>query len=143
MKNRAAGGLIAVISGSLAAFGPQSLFKICDQGHHMMSGGHSVCYYTAQASIAIGVLIALLGIAYFIFADGSVRAGLSLAIAGSSTLLFAIANILIGMDEMETMACRVATLPALNVISIITFTLAAVNTVWLLRTRGVTVNAAA
>jgi predicted cobalt transporter CbtA len=133
MKNRIAGGTIAAVSGALTAFGPQSLFKICDQSHHMAADNvHSSCYYTAQACVAIGVLSILIGVVYVFAANRGTRTGLSLAVAGNAALVFTISNFLIGVDEMEMMACRIATLPALNVISVLTFALAIGNSALLI-----------
>jgi hypothetical protein len=130
-KNQIGGGIIAIITGTLIAFGPHSLFKICDQGHH--HAGHSTCYWTAQAAIGIGILLSILGVIYLFIRSTQLRAGLSMAFAGNTVLMLFIANILIGVDADAMMACRLKTLPALNVISIIAFILAIINTIWLLR----------
>jgi hypothetical protein len=129
MKNRIFGGAATIIVGALTAVGPHTIFKICDQGHHE---GHSTCFWTGQATIGVGIIIALLGIAYLIFASPQTRAGISLAVAATSVLTFLLANVLIGMDDMASMACRVKTLPALNIISILSFALAVGNTAYLL-----------
>jgi hypothetical protein len=130
-RNRIIGGLTAAASGALTAIGPQTLFRICDQTHHME--GLSVCFWTARAEIGIGTLIALIGVAYIFFADRHARVGLSLGAAGAALLSLAVANFLIGVDDSPMMACRLATLPALNVVAVITVVLASANTVWLLR----------
>jgi hypothetical protein len=132
MKNRILGGVLIILSGALVALGPQFLFTICDQTHHH-DDVHSICYWTAQAAIGIGIVLGLLGIAYLIFADQKVRSGLSIGIAGSFVLLLLIANVLIGVDAMPDMPCQLATLPALNIISIFGLLGSAANTVYLLR----------
>ncbi|MDR0905457.1 MAG: DUF4418 family protein [Oscillospiraceae bacterium] len=132
-KNRIIGGVATVVTGALTAVGPHTIFKICDQGHHE---GHSVCFWTGQATIGVGIIVALLGVAYLIFASEQTRAGISLSVAATSVLTFLLANVLIGMDDMAMMACRVKTLPALNVISILSFALAIGNTVYLLVKSG-------
>jgi hypothetical protein len=130
MKNRIAGGTAGVGIGALIAAGPQSLFRICEQSHHATT---STCYWTAQAAIGIGIITALIGIVYFFFQNAHVRAGLSIAIGLNAVLLLLVANVLIGMDDMAMMACRLKTLPALNIISVLTLALAGVNTFYLLR----------
>jgi hypothetical protein len=130
MKNRIIAGSAAISGGALIALGPQTLFKICDQSHHAVT---SICFWTGQAAIGIGAVLALLGGAYFFFRSPQIRAGLSLGIAANIILLVLTANVLIGMDEMPMMACRVSTLPALNVISAVDLVLASINTVYLLR----------
>jgi hypothetical protein len=132
MKNRIIGGIGIIILGALLAAGPQKLFKICEQSHH---SGASNCFWTGQALIGIGIVFALLGFAYLIFSDTHVRAGLSLTVAANIILTFLQANVLIGMDADAMMACRVSTLPAVNVISVIALVLASINTIYLLRTK--------
>ncbi|MFP3154313.1 DUF4418 family protein [Lachnospiraceae bacterium ZAX-1] len=129
MKNRILVGAIAIVAGALIAIGPQFLFKICEQTHHAIT----TCYWTAQAEIGVGGVIALLGIAYLLFGDSHARVGLNLAIGLNSVLAFLIPNVLIGVCEMPTMDCRIATLPALNVISILAFALTVGNTIYLWR----------
>ncbi|MDR3258638.1 MAG: DUF4418 family protein [Fusobacteriaceae bacterium] len=129
-KNQIGGGITAIVTGALIAYGPQSLFKICDQGHH--HAGHSACYWTAQATIGTGIILAIFGIVYLFAISTQLRIGLSVGFAGVIALTFLIANVLIGMDLDPMMACRIKTLPALNVISIITFILVIANVIWLL-----------
>ncbi|MDR1589275.1 MAG: DUF4418 family protein [Oscillospiraceae bacterium] len=130
MKNRIIAGGSAVVTGALLAVGPRTLFKICDQGHHE---GHSVCFWTAQATLGIGIVLALIGVAYIFFADARIRAGLSLAAAGDVLFVLLTANVFIGVDPDPMMSCRLQTLPALNLISAAALALAVANTVWLLR----------
>jgi hypothetical protein len=134
VKNRVIGGAAAIVVGLLTAIGPQLLFKICDQNHHMEAdGAASVCYYTAKAAIAIGAVTAILGILYIVFVSRQIRAGFSIAIALNALAVFAIANFLIGVDDMAMMSCRMYTLPALNVISLLSFAAALVNAIWLIK----------
>jgi hypothetical protein len=130
MKNRLFAGGAAIIAGALFAAGPRTIFKICDQGHH---AGHSVCYWTSQTALAAGITLALAGVAYMFFADPRVRAGLSLAAAGDALIVLLTANVFIGVDPDPMMACRIATLPALNVVGSLTIILAATNAAALLR----------
>lgn len=132
MKNRVIAGTITIITGFLVAVGPQTLFKICDQSHH---GGVSTCFWTGRALIGVGIVFALLGIAYLFFRDTRLRAGLSLAAAANVVLTFLLANLLIGMDPDPMMACRIATLPALNIISVLALIFAVINTLYLLRVK--------
>jgi len=127
--NRIAVGAGSAAVGALVAIGPQTLFRICDQGHHAAA---SVCFWTARSAIGLGAAFALLGAGYLFIRGAQGRAGVSLAMALNALLTFATANFLIGMDEDPMMACRVATLPALNVICAIAFLLAAANTARLL-----------
>jgi ABC-type uncharacterized transport system permease subunit len=132
MKNRIIVGVVVILSGVLVAVGPHSLFPVCDQSHHATT---SNCYWTGQASIGIGIVMVLLGIAYIFLANEQARAGVSIGVAASFLLLFLLANVFIGMSDMETMRCRTTTLPILNTISVLGFVLASVNVGYLLRRR--------
>jgi hypothetical protein len=129
MKNRLIVGPITVIAGLLTAVGPQTLFRICEPSHHATV---SSCFWTGQAVIGVGSVLAALGIAYIFFANEGVRAGISIAIAANALLTILLANLLIGMDNNAMMSCRLSTLPALNIISVLTIVLAAANAFHLL-----------
>ena len=115
--------IIFLVSGLLIAFGPQFIFKICDQHH----GEITNCFWTARALLGTGILIALLGILSLLFKNTGVLTGLGISILLNSLLAFLISNVLIGMCEHSTMDCRLITLPVLNVISIPVIVLAAVH----------------
>ena len=78
-------------------------------------------------------MIALLGITYALTKGIGALAALSLALAFNGTLAFVIPNILIGVCEHSHMRCRLVTLPALNILSVITVAAAAANAAWLFR----------
>ncbi|MDR3137221.1 MAG: DUF4418 family protein [Coriobacteriales bacterium] len=130
MQNRLLVGLSTIVVGILLALGPQLLFKICDQEHHV---GHSACYWTGQATIAIGIVLVLLGTVYLLFNNAGIRAGLSIGITSALVLTLLVVNVLIGVDPDPMMPCHTTTLPALNVISILSLALAVANTGYLLR----------
>jgi hypothetical protein len=123
MKNRLLYGSFVVIAGLLTSIGPQTIFKICEPSHH----GIENCFWTGQAAIGIGALLAALGLASALFSNKGARAGLSLAIGGNSALMLLVANLLIGVHEDPMMQCRIAALPALNVISVLTVAASAAN----------------
>jgi hypothetical protein len=130
MKNRIITGTAAIAGGALVALGPWKLFKICDQSHHTEA---TTCYWTGRAAIGIGIMLIVFGITYCFFRSPKTRLGLSIGIVLTVVLLFLTANILIGVCEMPEMACRLRTLPALNVISALGFIAAVINTVYLLK----------
>jgi hypothetical protein len=130
VKNRIVVGAATIATGALLAIGPQALFRICEQSHH---AAPSICFWTGQATIGIGIMLGLFGLGYLLFSDPGVRTGLSIGIGLALLLTFLVANVLIGMDGDAMMACRTTTLPALNVITVIAFLLSAANTGYLLR----------
>jgi cellobiose-specific phosphotransferase system component IIC len=131
MKNRISIGVGAIILGGLTALGPQYMFKICEQmGHH---GSVTNCFWTGQAEMGVGALIAALGAAYLFFKDAKVRAGLSLSLIFAGALSLLAVDVLFKVCEEAHMSCRLAALPALNVIGILTVLLASANTAYLLK----------
>jgi hypothetical protein len=130
-----ASGTLFIALGTLIAAGPQYLFKICEQTHGP-HGGVTNCWWSAQAEIGVGSVIALIGISYVVVKGARALAGLSLALAFNGTLAFLIPNVLTGMCEHAHMHCRLVTLPAINILSLVTVAAAAVNAAWLFRRSG-------
>ena len=90
-------------------------------------GGHKwmKCHWTAQASLGIGIVIALLGVLIF-FGDPRMRIGLNLAVVLNSALELAIVHFLIGMCGNPEMHCNTLTKPTLSLLSVLTLILGAV-----------------
>ncbi|WP_279057517.1 DUF4418 family protein [Mobiluncus mulieris] len=90
-------------------------------------GGHKwmKCHWTAQASLGIGIVIALLGVLIF-FGDPRMRIGLNLAVVLNSALELAIVHFLIGMCGNPEMHCNALTKPTLSLLSVLTLILGAV-----------------
>jgi len=137
-KNRVIIGAVTVAGGALTAAGPFSLFGVCTSaGHHAHAGAEAtelVCHYTANTELGIGIVIALLGVAYLLFANHGTHIGLSFGIALSALLAVLVVNVLIGVHAAP-MACAVKTLPALTLINTIIFAVSLGNIIYLLRTR--------
>ncbi|MDR3310919.1 MAG: DUF4418 family protein [Oscillospiraceae bacterium] len=146
-KNRAIVGAAAVLGGALVAFGPYSLFRICGgASHHTMADGavmegmaHSaetgasmICKYSAAAELGIGIVIALLGIAYLLFSNPYAHLGLSFGIGLSSVLALLVITVLIGVDP-KPMTCATTTQPAIILISTLLTAFTLVNVVYLTR----------
>jgi hypothetical protein len=127
MKKRLLVGTGFIVLGGLIALGPQYLFKICEQTHHSITK----CFWAAQGEIGIGAVIGVLGIGYVLFKRADIHLGFSIALALNGILAFLIPHRLIGVCEHPDMACRLATLPALTILSIATVLLALVNIVML------------
>ncbi|MFT3951208.1 MAG: DUF4418 family protein [Oscillospiraceae bacterium] len=135
MKNRIFSGAVFLILGLIIALGPQSLFAVCGGGfckEQPAMGGHMACWYTGQAALGIGGVIALEGVLLFFFRNKHVRAGLSIAVALSGVLTVLTPTVLTGVCKMADMHCRELTLPALAVAGVLTALLAAGNAAYLL-----------
>ena len=92
------------------------------------------CHWSGQATIGIGVVSAVLAVAYLLIASPSVRAGLSLAVTPIGLLNIAILNGLIGLCGHAEMQCRAVTQPAVTILSAAVILLGAANAAWILRT---------
>lgn len=129
-KNNLVGiGLLA--SGLFLSAGTAWLFPTCDP---MENGSWMKCHWSGQATIGIGVVIAVLAVAYLLIASPSVRAGLSLAVTPIGLLNIAILNGLIGLCGHAEMQCRAVTQPAVTILSAAVILLGAANAAWILRT---------
>ena len=89
------------------------------------------CYYTKNALIGVGAVIALLGAVSYIFTSDEARKAVSLAEFLNALLVLALPLKLTGFCKMPEMSCRAATLPALIVISVLLIAGAAGNFVYL------------
>ena len=115
MKQAIIFGVIVIILGLFIALGPQVLFKVCSHGER----GYSLCHWTAQAEIGMGLLIAALGICMIVFSDYKTHLGLAIGIFLAGFIALFIPHTLIGGCVNKEMACRRIAFPALTVESII------------------------
>jgi hypothetical protein len=115
MKKSIIIGGIVIALGLLIALGPQYLFKVC-AAH---DGAFSLCHWTAQAELGMGMLIAALGICLIVFTDPKTQIGLTIGILLTSIMVLGIPHALIGGCSVKTMACRRVAFPAITVIGIV------------------------
>ncbi len=113
MKNRIGFSIGYILLGTLLILIPTVIFPVC------VSEKKMACFYTARAEIGVGTVIILLGLAYIFFKSAEIRAGIALSIAINSILIVLLPLKLTGLCKMSDMACRIGTLPALIVITII------------------------
>ena len=126
MKNRVVIGLIYIVGGILTGLIPKVLLPVCDSEEMKMA-----CYYTGQAAVGLGIAISVLGLIFLLGKEKSFRSGISIA-----QLLFAILVLLnplalTGLCKMETMQCRVQTLPGFIVTAILLAVVSIVNVLYL------------
>ena len=113
MKNRIVFALAFILLGLLVILAPTVLFPVCESEKKM------ACYYTKEAEIGIGILIAALGVVYFFLKNKSARLGIAIAEFFSALPVILYPLKLTGLCKMSDMACRVKTLPALIVVTIL------------------------
>lgn len=126
MKNRVIVSIIYIVLGILLALVPTVLFPTCDATEMKMA-----CYYTKQAEVGLGVLVAVLGIVALLSKNVDVRRGLSIAVLGIAGLVVAYPLYLTGLCKMSEMMCRLRTLPALILTSVVIGVVAIINFLYL------------
>ena len=114
MKNRISISILFILSGLLVVLVPTVLFPVCSTEKMKMA-----CYFTKKAEIGLGIVIAAIGALYFFFKNEGVRLGLSLTQILLSALVLLYPTKLIGICKNTEMACRVKTLPALIVVTVL------------------------
>lgn len=77
---------------------------------------HMACYWTAQASLGIGILLVIIGLLAF-FVNSQIRTGLNLSAALIYVLEISIVTVLIGVCKSEEMSCNVYAMPTLSALS--------------------------
>lgn len=127
MIKRILAGVVLFILGLLIAVGPHTIFPVCEA----MGDNYMKCHWTAQAVSGIGLSIAFLGVLLIILTPKQIRLGISLAILPNAILVTVIPNVLIGVCNNIHMNCHALTLPALNVLGVLTL-LAVVINIWYL-----------
>jgi len=127
MKNRTFFALAFVLLGLFTILAPTVLLPVCESEKKM------ACYYTAQAEIGIGILIAVLGVVYFFLKKESTRLGIAIAEFFTSGLVLAFPLKLTGLCKMSDMACRVKTYPALIVVAILLIVVSIIDIFFLAR----------
>jgi hypothetical protein len=135
MKNRLLSGVAVAILGLLIALVPVCIFPVCTKLIETASGSTMPmkCFWSGRVEIGIGLLILCGGVLLIAFKSPLTRLGISLMTALTGVLGFLVPSLLIGGCGMATMACRVATFPALYVLTVLTVAACAANAVYLWR----------
>jgi hypothetical protein len=113
MKNRIIFAAAFVLLGLLVILAPTVIFPVCESEMKM------ACFFTKKAEIGIGLLIAAIGVVSFFLKNKDIRIGLSIAQFLNAALVLALPLKLTGLCKKSDMACRVKTLPALIVLSVL------------------------
>ncbi|WIK63894.1 DUF4418 family protein [Gleimia hominis] len=113
MRNKIIASAPAIIFGLLIAIAPQTFATPCP-----VTGMPMACHWTAQASLGIGVVIALMG-AFALMSPPAMRAGISIGVVLTSALEFAVVTVLIGVCDDPMMHCHSVMKPTLIVVSVL------------------------
>lgn len=160
MNNRWISGILFIILGLLIAFGPITIFPVCDihnekqetmdatkekmameeittnegQENNSMSLSMSSpmkCYWTARVELGIGLVIALIGFLILLHSSVAIRLGLTIGAGLNAILALLIPTVLIGVCQSTRMACHSLTLPALIILSSFAIIISKINIILL------------
>jgi CHASE2 domain-containing sensor protein len=98
------------VLGLLIALGPQFLFKVCSQ-----HGSYTLCHWTAQAELGMGMIIAALGFCLIVFNDPKTQIGITIGILLVSIMVIGLPYALLGGCTDSAMPCKRVAFPALAV----------------------------
>ena len=126
MKNRIGISLAYVVTGILTALIPTVIFPVCDSSEKKMA-----CFYTGQAEIGLGIVIAILGLITVAIKSEDIRIGISISQIANALLVILFPIKLTGLCGMDMMPCRMGTEPALIVAAIILIVISAINILYL------------
>ena len=131
MKRDKIFGILYCVIGMLIALGPKTIFHVCDRLKD--DGSHMACFYTSQMTMCIGMGIVMFSLMLMILKETNSKI---VCVAGE--LFFAVAawltpNMLIGVCSGTTMQCRMVTLPAINIASIVSLIISIVYIILLLK----------
>ncbi|MFV0412881.1 MAG: DUF4418 family protein, partial [Oscillospiraceae bacterium] len=135
MKNRLLPGIAVAVLGLLIALVPVCIFPTCIKTIETAAGGTTPmkCFWSGRAEIGIGLLILCGGVLLSLSKSSFTRQGISIMTALTGVLGILIPTLLIGGCEMATMACRIATFPALIVANALTIAVCSANSLYLWR----------
>lgn len=117
MKNKYIIGTAILLIGLLIAFGPQSIFSVCEFNPEKPMK----CNWMAKAELGVGLVIAAEGVLSMLSDDKARRFGLYLSVLLLGAVVIALPHVLIGVCKNAHMACVALTRPALTVLGFGTF----------------------
>ncbi len=117
------------ISGALIALTPVVL-PVCQELLETKAGMFVPmrCHYTAQAEIAMGILVAIAGALILIFANqAETRGALNAVVLALGAVVILIPTVLLGTCKNPAMPCNIGTKPALILLGSLTMLLGAIG----------------
>lgn len=123
LKERIFYGIGIIIFGVLTAFGPRTIFPVCEfaaTSMKMESTAVMVCHYTAQTELGFGIVLIIIGVFAIVLAKNRNRLfGIALAVFPLGILVVGIPNGLIGVCQNPHATCSMMTRPALTVLGVL------------------------
>lgn len=130
--SRSITGAVVIALGALVAITPRYIFPVCEYFGVRMDLGmgkseHMHCYYTGKASLLLGILIAVVGIAIIIANKPETLRPLALVLAAGGAGVIIIPTLLFPICLNADMHCNQGAKPMLIVLGI----LCMITAVWL------------
>jgi len=116
MKNKYVVGALLLVLGLLIAFGPQSIFPVCEFNLEKPMK----CNWMGKAELGVGLVIAVIGVLQMVMDHAKVRQGLSMAAVPMGLLTLLLPLKLIGVCMNVHMRCVTLTRPALIMLGVLT-----------------------
>lgn len=132
MKNRIFMGISYLAAAVLLGAGPSILFPVCPVTPEKIMK----CHWSAQAEIAVAVVLAVIGLAVLFCKSPEGRRMLNLCGAGAGVSAILIPASLIGYCAKPEMACRMLTFPVVYAVAVIVILASAVSFFWLTKHPG-------
>ncbi|MDR0919936.1 MAG: DUF4418 family protein [Oscillospiraceae bacterium] len=107
-----------------------------NNSQHSMTKKHMKCWYTGRWEIGVGSLISVLGLLLILLKKRERRIALSIAAFLSGIFALLIPTVIVGVCGNKNMDCNAIALPALIIFSSVVIIAAAVNTVFLFKTKS-------
>lgn len=128
MKNRLFSGLLCGVAGLLLIAVPVYILPVCKA----VTPPYMKCFWTMRVEIGLGCALLFLGLMLAMSRNPAVRVGLSLGGLCLAALAVATPTVMVGVCGMDTMSCRMGTLPALVLTGSVLLAGLLLNVAWLL-----------
>ena len=129
MKNRLCSGLLCIAAGLLLIAVPVYILPVCEAA----APPYMKCFWTMRVEVGLGCALLFLGLMLVLSRNIGVRLGLSLGGVCLAALAVAVPTVLVGVCGMDTMPCRMGTLPALVLTGGLLLAGLLLNAAWLLK----------
>jgi len=116
MKKTIIFSAILAISGLLIALGPQYLFQGCAAG---CCSAYPDCFWMTKFMLAMGLIIAALGIFCIIYVDPKIQMGMIIGIFLTGIITLLSVHVIIGGCDIPSMECNLVTIPVLTGLGIL------------------------
>ncbi len=108
-------GIFILLIGSLTAFGPLTIFKVCAVQDKVIMK----CHWTAMAELGIGCVVAVLALTIMFSKSHELSRGIYFSLLPIGLYIMAVPTFLIGVCGSRMMHCNMLTRPILIVLGLV------------------------